>query len=86
LCALPAARLSPLNVNTLEPQDAVLLVAISRGVVGLNAAKAAIAARPATGWSSPDAFWAQPALSGVVVDEEAKGQITLATRYFDLRV
>ncbi|HRL06367.1 MAG TPA: type II secretion system minor pseudopilin GspK, partial [Brevundimonas diminuta] len=86
LCALPEARLSPLNVNTLEPQDAVLLVAISRGVVGLNAAKAAIAARPATGWSSPDAFWAQPALSGVVVDEEAKGQITLATRYFDLRV
>ncbi|ASD25884.1 general secretion pathway protein GspK [Brevundimonas diminuta] len=86
LCALPEARLLLLNVNTLEPQDAVLLVAISRGVVGLNAAKAAIAARPATGWSSPDAFWAQPALSGVVVDEEAKGQITLATRYFDLRV
>lgn len=32
LCALPEARLSPLNVNTLEPQDAVLLVAIDRAI------------------------------------------------------
>src|SRR5690606_36215719 len=75
-----------LNVNTLSAEHAPLLVALSRGALGLNAAKAAIAARPAAGWYSLDAFWAQPALSGVAFDEETQSQVTLATRYFDLRV
>ena len=33
-----------------------------------------------------DAFWAQPALRGVAADETMRGQASLLTRFFDLRV
>ncbi len=59
---------------------------LTRGAVGLQGARAAIAARPASGWVSTDAFWGQPALKGFSPDDETRGQISLLTRYFDLRV
>jgi len=86
LCALPSAAPAALNPNTLTPAQAPLLVMLTRGAVGLQGARAAIAARPASGWASTDAFWGQPALKGFSPDDETRGQISLLTRYFDLRV
>jgi general secretion pathway protein K len=86
VCALPTTRLSPINVNTLRPEQAPLLVMLTRGALAIGAAKSAIAARPASGWASTDAFWAQPALRAFSPDEETRGQISLLTRFFDLRI
>jgi len=86
LCALPRAGVSPVNVNTLTPDQAPLLVMLSGGALGLNAAKAAIAARPAAGWPTLDAFWGQPALRAATPDEATRNQATLLTRFYDLRV
>lgn len=86
LCALPTTRLSPLNPNTLTVDQAPLLVAISQGRLGLAAAKAAIAARPPGGWTTLEAFWAQPALAAARPDEDTRNQLSLVTRYFDLDV
>ena len=86
VCALPTTSLSPINANTLTPEQAPLLVMLTGGALGLNGAKAAIAARPPGGWASVDAFWAQPALRGVSPDEATRGQVSLLTRFYDLRV
>jgi len=86
VCALPTSRLSPINVNTLAEADAPLLVMLTDGKLGLEGAKAVIASRPPGGWADATAFWSQSTLTGLVVPQEAREQVTVLTRYFDLRV
>lgn len=86
LCALPTTRLSPINPNTLAPTQAPLIVAVSGGRIPLGAARTALAARPADGWASVDAFWAQPALAATPPGETERSQLTLVTRYFNLDI
>ncbi|MFN4135839.1 MAG: type II secretion system minor pseudopilin GspK [Novosphingobium sp.] len=52
LCALPVAQLSPININTLRPDQAPLLAMVSPAVVPVDRARALIASRPALGWAS----------------------------------
>lgn len=54
LCALPGADLSPINVNTLRPDQALLLTMIAPQAIPAQRARAMLAARPALGWKSPD--------------------------------
>lgn len=86
VCALPTSRLSPLNVNTLRPDQAPLLVMLSDGDLGPADARNLIARRPREGWADMAAFWAQPALAAVDIPSEARDQVTVLTRYFNLRV
>jgi len=86
LCVLPTSRLSPLNVNTLTREQAPLLTMLTDGAVGPEQARAVIAARPRDGWADAAAFWAEPVMAAVQVDPEAHDQITVLTRFFDLRV
>ncbi len=86
VCALPTSRLSPLNVNTLTPEQAPLLTMLTDGGLGPERARAVIASRPRDGWADVEAFWNEPALTSVAVDPEARDQITVLTRFFDLRV
>lgn len=86
VCALPTSRLSPINVNTMAEADAPLLVMLSDGKLGLESARAVIARRPPQGWADATAFWSQSTLTGLVVPQEAREQVTVLTRYFDLRV
>jgi general secretion pathway protein K len=86
VCALPTSRLSPLNVNTLTPGQAPLLTMLTGGLLPPQRARAVIAARPRDGWPDAAAFWAQPAVAALPVDPEARDQITVLTRFFDLRV
>lgn len=86
VCALPTSRLSPLNVNTLTPEQAPLLLMLTDNAVSPENARAVIARRPPTGWPDPAAFWAEPALAAVQVPDEVRDQVTVLTRYFDLRI
>ena len=86
LCALPTSQLSPINVNTLSAADAPLLVMLTGGALTEPAARAVIARRPRDGWADVTAFWAQSALTGIVTPQEARDQVTVLTRYFDLRI
>ncbi len=88
LCALPATDLSPINVNTLMPDQAPVLAMLSPGGISLGSARAAIAQRPATGWKSQAEFWSTRAMAGIAPMPEAMGQILIDTRWFaiDLKV
>lgn len=82
VCALPNSDLSPINVNTLTPDKAVLLTMLTEGQVGPELARRVIAARPAGGWSREE-FLLQPAiLQGSPTDPD---QVKTTSRYFTLQ-
>jgi len=85
VCALPTAALSPINVNTLAPEKAVLLTAVTDGGLAPEAARQVIAARPTAGWADIDAFWTLPAMAAQTPSNEILGQLSVRTRFFDLR-
>jgi general secretion pathway protein K len=85
VCALPVTDLSVINVNTLRLDQTVLL---SMLLPGLDAPRArqAIDARPMRGWDSLTTFWGLPPLTAIPPVTDARNQIRLATRWFDLRL
>lgn len=85
VCALPIADLSPVNVNSLTPDLAPLLVMLTEGRLSLPAARRAIEATPPDGWNDINAFWAQPALRTLDRLPETSDQVTVRTLYFTFR-
>jgi general secretion pathway protein K len=83
LCALPVTDLSPINVNTLGPKQAVLLAMLASGI-DVARAQRVIDDRPMIGWENTARFWGQPALAGAPV--EAQAQTVMKTRWFNLKV
>jgi general secretion pathway protein K len=86
ICALPVHELSPININTLKPEQAPLLVMLAPGQIGLNAARQMLAERPAGGWSSVADFWSR--FQNVMLPLDVQSQPQLKTRWFtlDLRI
>lgn len=82
VCALPVAALSPVNVNTLEEEDAPVLSMLTDGELEPARARQIIAARPVDGWRDLAAFLNQPGMDGVGV--EVQNQIELRTTFFRL--
>ncbi len=85
LCALPTTELSPINVNTLLPEQAPL-VAMLMPTPDLQLAGQTIAARPRTGWNGIADFWSQPALASIEPSGSVVGQAQVRTRYFRLEL
>lgn len=88
LCALPVSDLSPINLNTLLPEQAPLLAMLAPGQLSLEQARRVIAARPAGGWGNQVEFWRQDAMSGLAIPLDIQLQAQIRTRWFalDLRV
>lgn len=85
VCALPDAALSPVNVNTLEAHDAVLLTMLSDGALDAGAARRVLASRPAGGWRDVPAFASQPLVLAASLSDPVLEQLRVRTRYFNLR-
>jgi general secretion pathway protein K len=80
LCALPAAQLSPVNVNTLRPDQAPLLAMIAPSAMPVDRARALLASRPALGWAT-----AEDALRGFAGGGGTgipAGQLQVRSRWF----
>ena len=88
LCALPGTELSPLNVNTLRPDQARLLAMLSPQTIDLRRAQAVVAARPAGGLASVAEFLRPLAGGGQTLGPQAIGQLRVTSRWFliDLQV
>ena len=88
VCALPGNELSPVNVNTLRPDQARLLAMLSPQTIDLRRAQAVIAARPALGVASVADFLRPLAAGGQTLGPEAIGQLQVRSRWFliDLQV
>jgi general secretion pathway protein K len=86
LCALPVADLSPININTLLPDQAVLLAMLAPEKISVDAARGVLAQRPADGYASLVAFWAQPALARLGVPGEVTQQTRQTSRWFEVKL
>jgi general secretion pathway protein K len=88
LCALPVSDLSPLNINTLTPDQAPLLAMLAPGQLSLAEARRVIAGRPAAGWSNQVEFWRLDSMRRLAVPLDVQLQPQLRTGWFalDLRV
>lgn len=86
VCALPTTDLSPLNVNTLTPEQAPLVAMLVPDQLDLNRARGILTARPVEGFENPTAFWKLPALEALIPPAEIFGQPQVRTRWFALRL
>lgn len=86
VCALPTADLSPINVNTLLPGQAVLFAMLLQGQVSVAQARQYLAQRPVEGYGSTVQFWAPFAAQGINPLEEAANQVKLTTGFFGVEV
>ena len=85
VCALPTDEPSPINLNTLEDDDAVLLSMLTDRALGPDAARRLIRARPSGGWPDIDAFWSHRLMAGIEPAQSVREQVSLRTRFFALQ-
>lgn len=85
VCALPVTDLTMINVNTLRLDQAPLLSMLLPDLDPARAAQA-IDARPLRGWDSLSTFWNLPPLTAISPADDARSQIKLTTRWFDLAI
>lgn len=86
ICALPTNELSPINVNTLSPEQAPLFAMLIPQQLTIERARQMLLERPADGYSSVSQFWKLPALEALVPPQEAQEQVRVTTRWFDLSI
>ncbi len=86
LCALPMTDLSPINVNTLLPEQAPLLAMLAPGQLDAERARRILAARSPSGWDSQIDFWRVDALRDLEVPLDVQLQPQVRTRWFALDV
>ncbi|HKT76919.1 MAG TPA: type II secretion system minor pseudopilin GspK [Sphingobium sp.] len=86
ICALPTADLSPININTLLPDQAPLFAMLLQGQLSVAQARQLLAQRPAEGYGSTMQFWAPLAAQGISPLEEAANQVKLTTGFFRVDV
>ena len=82
ICALPTTDPSPLNINTLLPDQAPLLAMLNPGNLDPARARTALAMRPRTGYANAGEFWQLPVLAGMPAPLEAADQLRTRTDFF----
>jgi general secretion pathway protein K len=85
ICALPEAKPTTLNVNTLLPDQAPLLAMLFDANLSLQQAKAFLAIRPQSGYGSVVRFFEAPILAQQTLAESVKQQVQLKSRWFQLK-
>jgi len=86
LCTLPTSDLSPINVNTLTPDQAPLLAMLAPEQLAPEAARRVLAGRPASGWRNMTDFWRTEALSELDLPLDVQLQPQLRTQWFTLEI
>lgn len=82
LCALPVVGKSPINVNTLRPEEAPLLVMLVQGKVDTVRARAILVQKPAGGYGSVDEFFNAPAFASLIIPRAAREQAKVVTEFY----
>lgn len=84
ICALPTTALSPLNINTLLPGQALLLAMLAPNKLGIERARQVLAQRPGDGYGSLEAFWNQRALASLALSDDVRQQVKQKSRWFEV--
>jgi len=82
VCALPSTDLSPININTLRPEQAILLAMLGTLPSDLTPARQFLGRRPELGYASLNDFWEQSYPASLGASPEVQSQVKLTTRWF----
>ena len=82
ICALPTTDLSPININTLRPEQAILLAMLGAVPSDLTPARQFLGRRPELGYASLNDFWAESYPASLAATPEVQSQTKLTTRWF----
>ena len=85
VCALPSDVPTPINVNTLLPEQAPLLAMLAPGQLDVERARAVTAQRPANGFQSAVEFWKSPGFRGMVIPPDSADQVKVRSSWFRLQ-
>lgn len=86
ICALPEPILSPINVNTLLPEQALLLTMLMPDNWSIASAREFLAKRPSSGYGSRNNFWQRAALNNITPSPDVSQQIQVTTRWFNIEI
>ncbi|HEX8064561.1 MAG TPA: type II secretion system minor pseudopilin GspK [Allosphingosinicella sp.] len=84
LCTLPAADMSPINVNTLLARDAPLLAMFAPAKARPDRVRGLIASRPKVGWRNTYDFWRSAEQAGLETNVDPMSQLQLKTYWFTI--
>ena len=84
LCALPTTELSPININSLRPKQAVLLAMLSTANIDLRSTRQFLGRRPNGGYANSSEFWRQAFPASFNASGEVQSQTKVRTRWFRL--
>ena len=85
-CVLPQVGPSPVNLNALDPQQGLVLAALSAGKLSVAQAGKVIERRPQSGWQSIGEAFNDPELAGSGMNERTISALRLDTRYLAIDV
>lgn len=85
MCAIPSTDLL-INVNTLQPEQALLLTGLFQPALSLNDAVDVLENRPRDGWKDVDTFLNQSQINTISPDikSQASPFLTVTSQYFEL--
>ncbi len=82
VCILPQTEGIPVNVNSLTPEQAPLLMSLVGSKLSLSNTARLISERPARGYSDIAAFWNQKAFEGITLSQELRAKAGIRPRLF----
>ena len=84
MCVIPGSTLLSININTLTPEQALLLSAFI-DELSLSGAEAVIAARPEAGFDSKEVFFEQVLQQGCKNIKAVENLFSINSEYFKLQ-
>ncbi|QIR13162.1 type II secretion system minor pseudopilin GspK [Shewanella aestuarii] len=85
ICAIPGDNRQLLNVNSIEVEQAALLVGMLDNQISLSDAESVINQRPADGYETIDDFWQNSALTSLKAEANFRSSFVITSNYFLLR-
>lgn len=86
VCAHPVVENVPLNINTLQFDQAPLLVAMFAGELSRTTADGILIERPQTGFAAMQAFWELEVFDAMQIEAEHRQAIGRTSKYFQIEV
>lgn len=86
LCALPGGESAVINLNTLRPDQARLVAALTPGTLSVAQVRQLIESRPAGGWATLERAVGPLAAMGAPLGPAQLRQLGVASRWFEARL
>ncbi len=86
VCAHPVVDNVPLNINTMQFDQAPLLVAMFEGELSRTTADALLIERPQTGFDAMQVFWEQDVFEAMEIESHHRQAVGRTSEYFQIEV